>query len=85
MYKRQKLKYDTLKKSTRKKSSAIRAEHYKTGGGISTATPLTSTEEKIKNMILLSVEGNDSVYDSDQVVYQGMHIINSIHYYIIIV
>lgn len=62
-----KLKYEGIKRTTRKKSAVIRAETYRTGGGPSTAPDLTDTEQKIKDMILLSVDGMDSTYDSDNV------------------
>ncbi|RVE45124.1 hypothetical protein evm_010233 [Chilo suppressalis] len=62
-----KIKYDGLKRDTRKKSAAIRAETYRTGGGPSTAPILTPSEEKVKDMILLSVEGMNSLFDSDQI------------------
>ncbi|CAG4944296.1 unnamed protein product [Colias eurytheme] len=61
-----KIKYDGIKRDTRKKSAAIRAETYRTGGGPSTAPILTPSEEKVKDMILLSVVGMDSVFDSDK-------------------
>lgn len=71
-----KIKYDGLKRQTRKKSSAIRGELYKTGGGTGNAPPLDRVEEKIKDMIFLSVEGMDAVFDSDilpaQTVFIGM-------------
>ncbi|XP_073961937.1 uncharacterized protein [Choristoneura fumiferana] len=50
-------KYEALKRSTRKKASSIRAELYKTGGGVNEAPPLTAVEQKLKQMIILSVEG----------------------------
>ncbi|XP_026744132.1 fibrinogen silencer-binding protein-like [Trichoplusia ni] len=62
-----KIKYDGIKRDTRKKSAAIRAETYRTGGGPSTAPVLTPSEEKVKEMILLSVVGMDSVFDSDKI------------------
>ncbi|RVE47946.1 hypothetical protein evm_007460 [Chilo suppressalis] len=65
-----KIKYDGLriKRDTRKKSAAIRAEMYRTGGGPSTAPILTPSEEKVKDMILLSVEGMNSLFHSDQII-----------------
>ncbi|CAG9130995.1 unnamed protein product [Plutella xylostella] len=66
-----KTKYEGLKRETRKKSACIRAETYRTGGGTSTAVPLTDTELKIKDMILLSVDGMKSDFDSDHVVTVG--------------
>lgn len=67
-----KSKYDALKRDTRKKAALIRAEHYKTGGGSSSAPILTSAEEKLKDMILLSVDGTESVFDSDLLLDPGM-------------
>lgn len=60
-----KAKYDGIKRATRKKSAAIRAETYRTGGGPNTAPPLTPIEEKVKEMILISVDGTKSQFDSD--------------------
>ncbi|XP_047523599.1 uncharacterized protein LOC125062026 isoform X2 [Pieris napi] len=60
-------KYEGLKRATRKKSALIHAETYRTGGGPSAATPLTPIEEKVKDMILLSVEGIESQFDSDRI------------------
>ncbi|RVE52015.1 hypothetical protein evm_003293 [Chilo suppressalis] len=40
---------------------------YRTGGGPSTASILTPSEEKVKEMILLSVEGMNSLFDCDQI------------------
>lgn len=62
-----KAKFEGIKRETRKKSATIRAETYRTGGGTSTAPPLTPTEEKVKEMILLSVDGIESQFDSDRV------------------
>lgn len=62
-----KLKYEALKRNTRKKAAIVRAERYKTGGGTSSVPPLTPVEVKIKEMILLSVEGDESICDSDQI------------------
>lgn len=61
------LKYEGIKRDTRKKSALIRAETYKTGGGPSTAPILTPSEVKVKELILLSVDGMDSKFDSDHV------------------
>ncbi|XP_047018958.1 uncharacterized protein LOC124644830 isoform X1 [Helicoverpa zea] len=62
-----KAKYEGIKRNTRKKSALIRAETYRTGGGPSAAPPLTPVEEKVKDMILLSVDGIESEFDSDHV------------------
>ncbi|XP_063372048.1 uncharacterized protein LOC134660233 [Cydia amplana] len=59
------LKYEGIKRDTRKKSALIRAETYRTGGGSSTAPVLTPSESKVKDMILLSVDGMESNFDSD--------------------
>ena len=72
-HKHLKLKYEAIKRDTRKKSAVVRAERYKTGGGTSTAPPLTPAEEKVKQMILLSVEGNESQFDSDLVLPSKCH------------
>ncbi|CAH0703027.1 unnamed protein product [Spodoptera exigua] len=55
-----KAKYEGIKRITRQKSALICAESYRTVGGPSTAVPLTSIEEKVKNMILLPVDGIES-------------------------
>lgn len=60
-----KAKFEGLKRETRKKSALICAETYRTGGGPSAAPPLTPVEEKVREMILLSVDGMDSQFDSD--------------------
>lgn len=60
-----KAKYEGLKRATRKKSALIHAETYRTGGGPSAVPPLNPIEEKVKNMILLSVKGIESQFDSD--------------------
>lgn len=60
-------KYEGIKRDTRKKSALIRAETYKTGGGPSTAPILTPSEVKVKELILLSVDGMDSKFDSDHI------------------
>ncbi|XP_074034738.1 uncharacterized protein [Leptinotarsa decemlineata] len=62
-----KCKYDALKRDTRKKASFVKAELYRTGGGTSKALPLTPVEEKVKEMVLLSIEGDESLYDSDKI------------------
>lgn len=62
-----KAKYEGIKRNTRKKSALIRAETYRTGGGPSAAPPLTPLEEKVKDMILLSVDGIESEFNSDHV------------------
>lgn len=59
------IKYEGLKRTVRKKSAAIRSELYRTGGGCNTAVPLDNTEEKLKGIITLSVDGLESLYDSD--------------------
>ncbi|KAL4721609.1 hypothetical protein ACJJTC_011662 [Scirpophaga incertulas] len=59
------IKYETLKRTVRKKSAALRTELYRTGGGPNTATPLDSTEILLKSLISLSTDGLESVYDSD--------------------
>ncbi|XP_045459556.1 fibrinogen silencer-binding protein-like [Melitaea cinxia] len=59
------LKYEGIKRDTRKKSALIRAETYQTGGGPSSAPVLTPSEVKVKEMILLSIDGMDSKFDSD--------------------
>ncbi|XP_045458486.1 uncharacterized protein LOC123668839 [Melitaea cinxia] len=61
------LKYEGIKRDTRKKSALIRAETYQTGGGPSSAPVLTTSEVKVKEMILLSIDGMDSKFDSDNV------------------
>lgn len=61
-------KYEKLKKTTRQKSAQLKKDAYKTGGGGATAPPLNDVEEKIKSMILLSVDGLvPSIGDSDYV------------------
>lgn len=72
-HKHLKLKYEAIKRDTRKKSAMVRAERYKTGGGTSTAPPLTPVQEKVKSMILLSVEGNESQFDSDFILLSKYH------------
>ncbi|KAL4710088.1 hypothetical protein ACJJTC_016490 [Scirpophaga incertulas] len=66
-YKHLKIKYEAMKRDTRKRSAIIRAERFKTGGGTNTAPSLTTEQEKLKSMILFSVEGSESQFDSDLV------------------
>ncbi|XP_071053897.1 nuclear apoptosis-inducing factor 1-like [Onthophagus taurus] len=58
-------KYDQIKKEVRKKNSKIRMNALKTGGGPVEDVSLTPIEEKVKGLILLSVVGMPSTYDSD--------------------
>ncbi|KAH9643238.1 hypothetical protein HF086_012900 [Spodoptera exigua] len=58
-----KAKYEGIKRITRQKSALICAESYRTVGGSSTAVPLTPIEEKVKNMILLPVDGIESEFE----------------------
>ncbi|KAF0747691.1 fibrinogen silencer-binding protein-like [Aphis craccivora] len=59
------LKYKNLKKVVRKKSATIRLEGIMTGGGKNQAEPLDDVEQKVKDIIRLSVDGLPSVFDSD--------------------
>ncbi|XP_049868891.1 myb/SANT-like DNA-binding domain-containing protein 4 [Pectinophora gossypiella] len=54
-----KVKFEAIKRDTRKKISN------KNGNG--NHVPLTPVENKVKEMILLSDDGNDTTYDSDQI------------------
>ncbi|XP_071056513.1 uncharacterized protein [Onthophagus taurus] len=60
-------KYDMLKKQVRSKCAQIRQNAMGNGGGLQKEIMLTSIEERIKGLILLSVEGLPSMYDSDSV------------------
>ena len=74
-HKHLKIKYEALKKDIKKKI----------GGGTSTAPPLTPAEEKVKQIILFSVEGNETQFDSDLVSPSKCHIsINFLSWNIII-
>ncbi|XP_061724978.1 uncharacterized protein LOC133530921 [Cydia pomonella] len=53
------LKYEGIKRDIRKKAALIRA------GGPSAAPVFTPTESKVKDMILLSVDGMENNFDSD--------------------
>ncbi|CAB3230622.1 unnamed protein product [Arctia plantaginis] len=65
-HKHLKLKYEAMKKDIRKKRAMIRADRCKTGGGMSTTPVLTRAEQKVQEMIRLSIEENESS-DSDVV------------------
>lgn len=54
------LKYEALKRDTRKKTRIVQAELYKNGGENNNAPALTAVEEKVKQMILLPSEGDEN-------------------------
>ncbi|KAK4885597.1 hypothetical protein RN001_001868 [Aquatica leii] len=60
-----KIKYDSIKKDLRKKKAANRQQIFITGGGTSDLTPLTTWEEKLLEIILLSCEGLPATNDCD--------------------
>ncbi|XP_022910827.2 myb/SANT-like DNA-binding domain-containing protein 3 [Onthophagus taurus] len=60
-------KYEFLKKTVRKKCADMKQEKLKTGGGPCSEIQLTPIEEKIKALIILSVDGMRSICDSDAV------------------
>ncbi|KAK4877005.1 hypothetical protein RN001_009511 [Aquatica leii] len=60
-----KIKYDGIKKDLRKKKAANRQQIFITGGGTSDLTPLTTWEEKLLEIILLSCEGLPATNDCD--------------------
>ncbi|KAK4882430.1 hypothetical protein RN001_005749 [Aquatica leii] len=60
-----KIKYDSIKKDLRKKKAANRQQIFITGGGTPDLTPLTTWEEKLLEIILLSCEGLPATNDCD--------------------
>lgn len=62
-------KYDNLKKEVRKHEAEKRQNFYKTGGGPPTANNIKEStkmlHEKVKCLVNFSVQGMDSVGDSD--------------------
>lgn len=63
-------KYETFKKELRKKAAQHRQDLYKTGGGTPEVPCLTPSEEKIFDIINLSVVGLPGRYDDD-----GMYVL----------
>ncbi|KAB0790385.1 hypothetical protein PPYR_15249 [Photinus pyralis] len=59
------LKYDCLKREIKAKKAKNKLEIYKTGGGKPEGTPYTDYEEKILDVITLSLEGLPCRHDSD--------------------
>lgn len=71
------LKYDVLKRLLRKKQSNNKMQIYKTGGGPSVEISLTDFEEKLAQILSLSINGLPSRGDSD---IQGkFYLISSTH------
>lgn len=60
-----KSKYEQMKKDVRKKVAGNKQQLFKTGGGTPQISPLTTVEETIYNLILVSVEGLPPRYDDD--------------------
>lgn len=63
-----KCKYENLKKSAKKKFAVEKRNVYKTGGGTDQPVNITHTDEKIKQIIGISVEGLVNNYDGDSVI-----------------
>lgn len=61
-----KIKYDGIKRAIKQKHNAAKSEQFKTGGGIAKIIPYTPWEEKILQIISLSVDGLSSENDSDR-------------------
>lgn len=61
-----KLKYEGLKKLTKKKSSQQRQEMYRTGGGPSDAPEFNEIEEKVLS-ICSNIKGLEARNDSDTI------------------
>ncbi|CAH1106853.1 unnamed protein product [Psylliodes chrysocephalus] len=60
-----KSKYEQIKKDVRKKVAGNKQQLFKTGGGTPQISPLTTVEETIYNLILVSVEGLPPRYDDN--------------------
>lgn len=65
-----KCKYENLKKTAKKKFALEKRNLYKTGGGSEQPVNITSSDEKIKEIIGISLEGLVNNYDSDSFVFE---------------
>ncbi|XP_031345540.1 uncharacterized protein LOC116172463 [Photinus pyralis] len=58
-------KYENLKKNAKKKFATEKRNVYKTGGGVDKPVLITETDQKIKEIIGISLEGLINQFDSD--------------------
>lgn len=74
-------KYETFKKELRKKAAQYRQDLYKTGGGTLEVPCLTPSEQKIFDIINLSVIGLPGRYDDDgtYVLFYILNLINVLY------
>lgn len=68
-----KLKYEGIKKNTKKKSSLQRQEMYKTGGGPSKAPEFSEIDEKVLS-ICSNITGLEPRHDSDTISSKYWHV-----------
>lgn len=61
-------KYENLKKNTKKKFAQEKRNLYRTGGGVEPVVNITKTDEEIKNLLGVSLDGLFNEFDSDAVV-----------------
>ncbi|KAJ8947509.1 hypothetical protein NQ314_008587 [Rhamnusium bicolor] len=65
------LEYDIMKRNLKKKTTKNKQELFKTGGDTVKVEPLTDYEEKLLQVLTLSVEGLPSHNDSDGILAAG--------------
>ncbi|KAK9703158.1 Myb/SANT-like DNA-binding domain [Popillia japonica] len=59
-----KVKFDNIKKTTKKKFANEKQEIFKTGGGSCSSVEITSTDLAIKDILTVGITGLSNLYDS---------------------